>query len=106
MRGVTKPIALQRQALELVAKLLDEFGIEFNPAEEMEAEGPEMPEEGEEPGGPEEEAAEARILESHKAEVVGNACPLCGQRGAYRYPGHSGLLVCQHCGKTYDPSIE
>ena len=63
-------------------------------------EEPEMPE-------PEVEEPEAvEVAESHVGEKVAAICPLCSFPESVLYPDHAGLLVCEGCGKTWDPEIE
>lgn len=46
------------------------------------------------------------LHESHAGEAVDATCPLCAWPRAVLYPDHGGLLVCEHCEKTFDPSVE
>ena len=48
----------------------------------------------------------AELTESHVGEKVSAICPLCSFPESVAYPDHAGLLVCEGCGKTWDPSIE
>jgi hypothetical protein len=52
------------------------------------------------------EAPPAAVAESHAAHIVESTCPLCAYPQAFSYPEHKGLLVCVHCQRTYDPSVE
>jgi len=53
-----------------------------------------------------EETTPTQLGESHTAIAVLHTCPLCGAKEAYGFAGHGPLLVCQGCGKTYDPEVE
>ena len=59
----------------------------------------------EEPEMPEEPEA-VEVAESHVGEKVAAICPLCSFPESILYPDHAGLLVCEGCGKTWDPEIE
>lgn len=52
------------------------------------------------------DAAETHLHESHAGELVDATCPLCAWPRAVLYPDHGGLLVCEGCEKTFDPTVE
>ena len=88
----------------LLQKILEAMGAQdvqdIISLEDYEAvEEPEMPE-------PEEEPEAVEVAESHVGEKIAAICPLCSFPESILYPDHAGLLVCEGCGKTWDPELE
>lgn len=57
---------------------------------------------------PEVQSVHDHSSSQHDYQLVEIRCPLegCNSRYARSYPGHSGLLVCHDCERTFDPDIE
>ena len=54
----------------------------------------------------EDEYIASLFVGSHTPIIVDSVCPLCGFVKAESYSGHSPLLRCANCKKTYDPTVE
>lgn len=47
-----------------------------------------------------------QLVESHEGVLVIHKCPFCPGDQVKRFDDHGGLMVCQACGKTIDPTQE
>lgn len=110
--------ALQALGVSDAADLTSDEAFEIGDFEPEEPEPPPIPPmiPGQMPGlpveqpeveEPEEEIPPMESMhESHEGTQFNHTCPLCGHNWATYYEGHGGLVVCEGCHKTYDPSIE